>query len=263
MPHGTDSVSMNKLLAATSISALLVMTLSTSFVSQRVFAQQVTFEDSVRPTLGFMAPPNGAILKGHSSGVEVDINGIASDSGSGVQQVEIRTIRPDGTKSSYQLAKPSTPGDWSSWSTSRTFTQSGVYTIIGKVKDIAGNFNWNNISFTVELSDTPPDFVKPVVVITSQSDGATLNGPASGIVVTIVGTASDLASGVQKVEVRWFSGSKSSSYVQSVPNSPHDWSSWSQDLLFTTSGTIKITAKATDNAGNSQWSSRTINVLLS
>lgn len=210
-----------------------------------------------------MAPPNGAILRGHSSGVEVDINGIAADSGSGVQQVEIRTIRPDGTKSSYQLAKTSSPGDWSSWSTSRTLTQSGVYTITGRVKDIAGNFNWNSLSFTVELSDTPPDFTKPVVVITSQADGATLNGPASGIVVTIVGTSSDLASGVQKVEVRWFSGSKSSSYAQAVPSSPDDWSSWEQDRLFVTSGTYTITAKATDKAGNSQWSSRTINLLLS
>jgi hypothetical protein len=222
-----------------------------------------TTTDQTKPAVTIMAPPNGAILKGHSSGLELDINGFAEDFGSGIQLVEIRTKSPDGKASSYQAATPMTPGDWSSWSTTRTLGQSGVHTISAKVRDNAGNYNWYTISLTIELSDIAPDHSKPIIMITSPPNGAMISGPSSGVVVHIVGSSSDSGSGVHKVELRWFFGDTRSSYLLATPVSPADWSHWSQDRAFTKSGTYTITAKASDEAGNSQWSSKTIHILLS
>jgi hypothetical protein len=146
------------------------------------------FPDSVDQTksaIAIMAPPNGAILKGHSSGLELEINGFAEDFGSGVQLVEIRTKSPDGRTSSYHPATAIKPGDWSSWTTTRTLTQSGVHEISAKVRDNAGNFNWYTISLTIELSDIAPDHSKPIVMITAPVDGTIFSGPSSGVVVKI------------------------------------------------------------------------------
>jgi hypothetical protein len=220
-------------------------------------------QDITKPTIAIMAPPNEAVLEGDTSGIKVDINGFAEDSDSGVQQVDIRIKSPDGMSSAYSPATPVGAGDWSSWQTFRTLTQSGEYTIIAKAWDNAGNLNWHSISVTVQLSDTPPDFTKPIVTITSPANGATITGPSSGVTVNIAGAASDFGSGVQKVEIRWFLGTTSSAYSLATPASSGDWSSWNKNISFTISGTYTITAKATDNAGNSQWLSKTLHIVLS
>lgn len=249
---------------------MVLLVLSASAPVRFTFFEPVLAEESVsqitddqtKPAISIMAPPNGAILKGHISGLKLDINGFAQDFGSGIQIVEIRTKSPDSRTSSYQAALPIAQGDWSSWSTSRILQQSGVYTISAKVMDNAGNYNWNTISIIVELSDIAPDHSKPIVMITLPANGATITGPSSGVVVSILGTSSDSGSGVNKVDVRWFLGSLRSSYLQATAHSPGDWSNWSQERTFTKSGTYTITAKATDEAGNSQWSSRTINIVV-
>ena len=217
--------------------------------------------DSTKPTIAIMAPPNGAILKGPTTGLALDINGFAEDSGSGVSKVEIRTISPNGYKSAYSVALYKSIGDWSSWSSSRMLIQSGVYTITARAQDNAGNFNWHTIKLTVELTESPPDFTKPIVKIASPVDGQTVVGKSGpGLVIHISGTASDSNSGIQKVELRWFKGTQRSSYVLATPDYPGDWSSWSQNRLLSSPGTYTLIAKPTDKAGNSQWSSITIHV---
>lgn len=84
----------------------------------------------------------------------------------------------------------------------------------------------------------------------------------SGLVVYILGTASDSNSGIQKVEVRWFKGTQRSSYVLATPDSLGDWSSWSQNRLLSSPGTYNLIVKATDKDGNSQWSNITIHAEL-
>ena len=219
--------------------------------------------DSTKPTIAIMAPPNGAILKGPTTGLALDINGFAEDFGSGVSKVEIRTISPNGYKSPYSVALYKSIGDWPSWSSFRMLIQSGVYTITARAQDNAGNFNWHTIKITVELTESPPDFTTPIVKIASPVDGQTVDGElVSGLVVYILGTASDSNSGIQKVEVRWFKGTQRSSYVLATPDSPGDWSSWNQNRLLSSPGTYNLIVKATDRVGNSQWSNITIHVQL-
>jgi len=52
----------------------------------------------------------------------------------------------------------------------------------------------------------------------------------------------------------------SGSYQTATPKSTGDWSTWSTKLSITTTGTHKIQARATDNAGNQNWYSVTISV---
>src|SRR6185295_10478088 len=106
-------------------------------------AQEVVFSDFAKPSMTFASPTNGANIQ---VGVPFLIKGISSDSGLGVQRVDVRTKDPDGLLTSYQIASPKAVGDWSSWSTLRTFTKSGVYTIYGKVTDNAGNMNWQTLN---------------------------------------------------------------------------------------------------------------------
>jgi hypothetical protein len=42
-------------------------------------------------------------------------------------------------------------------------------------------------------------------------------------------------------------------YLIATPTSPGNWSSWSRSYNITTTGSHNITARATDNAGNIQW----------
>lgn len=220
--------------------------------------QEVVLGDFVKPSMTFASPTNGANIQG---GVSLEVKGAASDSGLGVKKVEIRTKDPDGILTSYQAATPKSAGDWSSWSTFRTFTKSGVYTIYGKVTDNVGNINWQTISITVGLISA--DTAKPLLKITSPSTGSSVTGSAlEGAGIIIAGTAFDSGSGIQKVEVRTISSSGSSSYKLAVPSSA-DWSSWTHNQLFTSSGTYTISVRAMDNAGIFQWATITLQVMLS
>ena len=69
--------------------------------------------------------------------------------------------------------------------------------------------------------------------------------------LTIFGTSSDNAggSGVRDVYTRLDTGA----YLIATPQAPGNWSSWSRSYNITTTGSHNITARATDNAGNIQW----------
>jgi hypothetical protein len=118
--------------------------------------------------------------------------------------------------------------------------------------DDAGNKSWKLTTFDISFVT---DDTKPLVSITSPTQGSEFED-IGGSVIHITGTASDMHSGVQMVEVR----TDSAVYVLATPVAPDDWSSWQCDVTFATAGLHQITAKVTDNAGNTQW--RTIDVTI-
>ncbi len=239
-------------------STSVVWTATDSSGNSASAGQEVVLGDFVKPSMTFASPTNGADLQ---VGVALEVKGTASDSGLGVQKVEVRAKDPDGFLTSYQVATPKAAGDWSSWSTFRTFAKAGVYTIYGKVTDNVGNLNWQTISVSVIIVGA--DTAKPLLKITSPPTGTSVTGPLSeGAGMIIAGTAFDSGSGIQKVEVRTISSSGSSSYKLAIPAST-DWSSWTHDQLFTSSGTYTISVRAMDNAGIFQWATITLQVILS
>ena len=136
------------------------------------------------------------------------------------------------------------PGNWSSWSRSYNITTTGSHTITARATDNAGNIQWTAvIPFTV----TGPDTTRPTVAVTNP----TPNSSVPRGTVVIQGTASDNAggSGIRDVYTRL----DTSGYTIATPQAPGNWSSWSRSYNITTTGSHTITARATDNAGNIQW----------
>ena len=79
----------------------------------------------------------------------------------------------------------------------------------------------------------------------------TPNSSVSSGTVVIQGTASDNTggSGIRDVYTRLDAGA----YLIATPTSPGNWSSWSRGYNITATGSHTIIARATDNAGNIQW----------
>jgi hypothetical protein len=115
-------------------------------------------------------------------------------------------------------------------------------------------------------ADNPPpppsDTTAPTVAITSPANGATISGPSTGVPVNVAGTASDNSggSGIQKVEVKVGSAN---AFKLATPTAPNDWSTWSASDTVSTEGSHTITARATDNAGNTKDATITVTVAFS
>ncbi len=215
--------------------------------------------DTTAPTVAITSPAGGATISGPSTGVAVNIAGTASDNsgGSGIQKVEVQV----GSANSFKLATPTGPGgsqDWSTWSASDTVTTEGSHTITARATDNAGNTKDATVTVTVAFT-APSDTTAPTVAITSPAGGATISGPSTGVAVNIAGTASDNSggSGIQKVEVQVGSAN---SFKLGNPKAPNDWSTWSASDTVTTEGSHTITARATDNAGNTKDATVTVTV---
>lgn len=113
-------------------------------------------------------------------------------------------------------------------------------------------------------SPPPGDTTAPTVGITSPADGGTVSGPSTGVTVAVTGTASDESggSGIQKVEVKV--GSNPFKLATATgPGGSGDWSTWSASDVVTSSGNTTITARATDNAGNTKDATITVTVEFS
>jgi hypothetical protein len=112
--------------------------------------------------------------------------------------------------------------------------------------DLPGNIG--PLSSEVSSTTGAPDTTKPTIAITSPTAGSSVSSGA----VVIQGTAADNTggSGIRDVYTRLDTGS----YLIATPTSPGNWSSWSRSYNITTAGTHNIIARATDNAGNIQWS---------
>jgi hypothetical protein len=107
--------------------------------------------------------------------------------------------------------------------------------------------SWASIS---ELAVTAAlDTTAPSVAIATPLANATL---ATGS-VAVSGSASDGASGIALVELCLDGGT----YRAATPAAAGDWSTWTAALDVPTSGSHRITARATDTAGNKAWYSVT------
>jgi uncharacterized repeat protein (TIGR01451 family) len=150
------------------------------------FTRAATTTIDVRPpTSTITAPVAGQIL----SGTTYIIRGIASDSSSGVAQVEVST---DGG-ASWQAATGTT--DWIyTW----TLPADGVYTLASRATDHVGHVQTPDPGFAVTVDNTPP-----TSTIASPTNGQAI----TATVYTISGSAADNLSGVDKVEVSTNGGS--------------------------------------------------------
>ena len=202
--------------------------------------------DTTRPELRITMPAMGDVYSGPSSGgIPVFVTGVAADD-SGIQSVEIRWNAWYGL-TGYRMANPNGPDDWSTWDYDLIkFNTEGNKTILVKATDKQGNKSWKMVTFDVAFTI---DNTKPFVAITAPEEGSVIAGQLDGATVTVTGTASDIYTGVQNVEVR----TDVTGYEQAIPTLADDWSSWSYEVTFLTSGPHQIIARVTDNVGNMQW----------
>jgi hypothetical protein len=101
---------------------------------------------------------------------------------------------------------------------------------------------------TVESALTASDTTAPSVAIATPGSAATLQLGT----IALTGTASD-AGGVQLVELCVDGGT----YHAATPRATGDWSTWTAAMSITGAGSHRITARATDRAGNKAWFSVT------
>jgi hypothetical protein len=111
----------------------------------------------------------------------------------------------------------------------------------------------------------PSDTIAPTVAVTSPENGATISGPSTGVTVNVAGTASDNSggSGIQKVEVQVGTANQFKLATPTGPGGSADWSTWSASDTVTTEGNHTVTARATDNAGNTKDTTVTVTVAFS
>lgn len=198
---------------------------------------------SEKPALRISTPSAGNSFTGPSfGGIPVLVAGITSDN-TGIDSVELRWTPWYGGLTGYRTATPNFPGDWSAWKYEGIkFSTEGAKSILVKATDKDGNKSWKLVAFSVSFSG---DNTKPQVSITVPAEGSIV----SGTTITVTGTASDFYTGVQKVEVR----TDLSEYEEATPGSPGDWSAWSHEVTFASSGLHQIVARATDNQDNIHW----------
>ncbi len=115
--------------------------------------------DTTPPTISISAPANGATVSGTAS-----VNATASD-GVGVTRVEISV---DGIVKSTDVTSPYSY----SWNT--LVETNGSHAVTARAYDAAGNSA--SASVTVTVSNTVPDTTLPTVSITSPINGTTVSG---------------------------------------------------------------------------------------
>jgi hypothetical protein len=114
---------------------------------------------------------------------------------------------------------------------------------------------FNSVILPSVLNPTIP--TTPSISITKPTDNLILK---QALNITVEGTTNDdtnnlsthqISAGIKDVEVLV----DNSKYYKARPQLPHDWSNWSKSFNFPRLGSHTIIARATDNAGNMNWSS--------
>ena len=134
-----------------------------------------------------------------------------------------------------------------------------------RATDKAGNQNWFRSTFRLDF-DAEADQTKPIVSITSPVNNFTVTVPASGVTLNLDGTSFDAGRGVARVEVKindpttlqLLAGYTSA--TATGPEGEDDYSTWTHQLTFDQEGTYRLCARATDESGNQNWHSITVNI---
>ena len=130
-----------RILLKLSLIAILVV-VSAIITSNGAYENAFASGNSPKPSISITNPSNGATIQ---NGTLV-VTGTASDSGSGIKFVQV--------KLNSGLPKTATPkaiGDWSTWTMSLDFSQSGANTITARAIDNAGNVQYIHITVTVNI----------------------------------------------------------------------------------------------------------------
>ncbi|HET6457362.1 MAG TPA: Ig-like domain-containing protein, partial [Nitrosopumilaceae archaeon] len=190
---------------------------------------QIYTIDTTPPTVTIISPSDGAILNTSI----ITINGNATDSGSGIDGLAVQI-----DSGAFNLATGT-----STWSFTTPVLSDGTHTINAKLTDNDANTQTTSSTITI-------DTVSPTIAISAPSNGAIVKTST----VLINGTASDVGSGLQKVDASVDGG-------PFVPAS--GTANWSFAFNSPFDGSHNIVARATDNAGNTVSSMITISVDMS
>jgi len=122
--------------------------------SEPVQSHSYVIIDDTSPTVAITSPAGGSTITGRQPGVAANIVGTASDDSSGVQKVEIKVTDPVtlALVEAYEVATPTTPGDWSDWTHTLTFNTEGSYRITARATDNSGNQSWNSKIITIAFT---------------------------------------------------------------------------------------------------------------
>lgn len=101
-------------------------------------------------------------------------------------------------------------------------------------------------NITQDNLDIVTDITRPMLHVSSPANNTIIESESNAMRIDVTGTATDSESNIKKVEIS-VSGSP---FRLTNPSAPNDWSSWSLSYIFTSSGTKRIVAKATDYADN-------------
>ena len=111
----------------------------------------------IRILLPERSPPKVVNVTGPASGVTVNLEGFANDTGSGVDIVEVKVIDHYTLEvlKRYVTAIPTgaTDTEFSTWSHEETFENDGTYRVVVRATDFIGNKYWWHNTFAVELED--------------------------------------------------------------------------------------------------------------
>lgn len=188
--------------------------------------------DSGPPASTITSPAANAMV----SGPAVTIQGTASDSGSGVQSVDVST----NGGASWSTASGTT-----SWSYSWAVPGDGVYNLRSRARDNRSFIETPGAGITVTVDSTPP-----VTVIRTPGNGQTITSTT----YLITGTAYDATSGVQRVEVSFNNGVSWTNASGST--------SWSYLWTPAGQGAYVIRARAVDKAGIVDNPGTAVNVIV-
>lgn len=190
--------------------------------------------DTSQPASTIQGPMSGQILRGPTA----VISGTSSDTFSSVALVEVST----NGGASWQAAVLQPSGAWAyNW----TIPNDGIFNIRSRATDRAGNVETPTSGVSVQV-----DSISPLSQIASPASGQYIR--ASLLVIT--GTASDVGSGVKRVEVSIDGGA----WALATGVSPwqYVWSPVGGD------GPHTLRSRATDNAGNVESPSAGVTITL-